>query len=78
MQIRIRLFGLALLMLMGATTIRAQEFPNADIGIQLGGGFYLGDINKVPFKGTRPAVGAFYRHNINVRYSVRPCCLLGR
>lgn len=78
MQIRIRLLGLALLMLMGATTIRAQEFPNADVGIQLGGGFYLGDINKVPFKGTRPAVGAFYRHNINVRYSAKALLSFGQ
>jgi len=49
----------------------AGEFPAGDLGVQLGGSFYLGDINKIPFKGTRPAAGLFYRHNFNIRYSAK-------
>lgn len=48
-----------------------QELPNCELGIQAGGMFYLGDINHVPFKFTKPAGGLFYRHNFNTRYSVK-------
>jgi len=43
-----------------------------DIGIILGGSYYLGDLNtsKHFFK-THPAYGAIYRHNFNPRYSIR-------
>lgn len=78
MQNSIRLLCLTLLMLIGTITLRAQDFPNAEIGAQLGGGFYLGDINKVPFKSTRPALAVFYRHNINVRYSAKALLSYGR
>lgn len=78
MQNCIRLFCLTLFLLTGASVLRAQDFPNGEIGVQLGGMFYLGDINKVPFKSTRPAVAAFYRHNINVRYSAKALLSYGR
>ena len=78
MQNCIRLFCLTLFLLTGASVLRAQDFPNGEIGVQLGGMFYLGDINNVPFKSTRPAVGAFYRHNINVRYSAKALLSYGR
>lgn len=56
----------------------AQDFPSGELGVQVGGIYYLGDINKVPFKGTRPTVGVFYRHDINVRYSAKALLSYGK
>lgn len=79
MQVCIRLLCLALLLSPMAGRLCAQNnFPYGEIGAQVGGSYYLGDINKVPFKGTRPAVAAFYRHNINVRYSAKALLSYGK
>lgn len=80
MQVCIRLLCLTLLLfpVVGLTSAQTINFPNAEIGGQLGGAYYLGDINKVPFKSTRPAVAAFYRHNINVRYSAKALLSYGK
>lgn len=79
MQICIRVFCLALLILPMAEHGFAQNnFPYGEMGAQLGGSYYLGDINKVPFKSTRPAVGLFYRHNFNVRYSAKALLSYGK
>ncbi len=48
----------------------AQRKDSGELGISAGGTFYLGDINKIPFAGTRLSAAAFYRHNINPRYSL--------
>ena len=66
-----RQFSATLLFCFISAPLFSEEFPEGDLGIQLGGSFYLGDINKIPFKGTRPAGGIFYRHNFNQRYSVK-------
>ena len=74
----IRFLCLTALLLLTTIGLQAQEFPYAEFGAQLGGSYYLGDINKVPFKGTRPAVAAMYRHNINVRYSAKALLSYGK
>ncbi len=63
--------GLCLLFYSINTNGFAAEFPEGDLGIQLGGAYYLGDINKTPFRGTRLAGGLFYRHNMNPRFSAK-------
>jgi hypothetical protein len=75
-----RLFCLAILLSLTAMPLCAQtiSFPYGEIGGQLGGMYYLGDINNVPFKGTRPAIAAFYRHNFNVRYSAKALLSYGK
>jgi hypothetical protein len=51
--------------------IKAQTEKSGEAAVQIGGNYYLGDLNHFPFKGTRPAVGIFYRHNFNSRYSIK-------
>ena len=56
--------------------VNAQK--NADIGIFLGGSYYLGDINpSLQFYSTKPAFGGIFRYNINCRYSVRGSIIIG-
>lgn len=55
----------------------AQRHPNKpynsnDIGIFLGGSYYLGDLNPTRhFFMTQPAAGVFYRFNVNYRLAFR-------
>lgn len=42
-----------------------------EIGLNIGGSYYLGDINKIPFNSTRLAAGVFYRHTFDTRYALR-------
>lgn len=42
-----------------------------EVGFSVGGSFYLGDVNKVPFKSPRIGGGIFYRHTFDTRYAVR-------
>ncbi len=50
----------------------------SEIGVFLGGSFYLGDLNPNGFfKFTQPAVGAVYRYNINNRFAARINLLFG-
>jgi hypothetical protein len=49
----------------------AQETKSGEIGILAGGSFYLGDLNKTPFLNSKLALGAFYKHNINKRFSLK-------
>ena len=74
----IRLLCLTALLLSMSGGLQAQEFPYGELGVQLGGSYYLGDINKVPFKSTRPAVAALYRHNFNIRYSAKALFSYGK
>lgn len=49
-----------------------------EVGVFLGGSFYLGDLNPNGFfKFTQPAIGAMYRYNINNRFSARLTALFG-
>ena len=67
----LRQISVLLLLCFISLPLCAEEYPEGDLGVQLGGSFYLGDINKMPFRGTRPAGGIFYRHNFNQRYSAK-------
>ena len=73
-----RIICLFLLLFPLTHSLCAQDFPSAQLGVQVGGMYYLGDINKIPFKGTRPAVGVFYRHDFNVRYSAKALASYGK
>jgi len=48
-----------------------QNKKSGEVGVSLGGAYYLGDLNKIPFKNTTLSAGAFYRHIFNYRYSAR-------
>ena len=78
MRLKIRLLCLSLVLLSFPLKSDAQEFPNWELGAQVGGMYYLGDINKIPFKTTRPAIGIFYRHNFNYRFSAKAIASGGR
>ena len=78
MRLKFKLLCLSLVLLSISFQSVAQEFPNWEFGAQAGGMYYLGDINKIPFRTTRPALGVFYRHNINYRYSVKAIAACGR
>ncbi len=47
----------------------AVSKTSGEIGVSLGGTFYLGDINHIPLKFTHVAGGAFYRHTFDTRFS---------
>jgi hypothetical protein len=49
----------------------SQTTKSGEVGLTLGGTYYLGDINHIPFKSPRIAGGVFYRHNFNTRYSAK-------
>jgi hypothetical protein len=49
-----------------------KDFFSHDIGIFLGGSYYLGDLNpRSHFALSQPAFGAFYRFNYNYRFAFR-------
>ena len=61
---------LALLITATFGTVNAQKY--AEIGVFGGGSYYLGDLNPgQQFLLTKPAFGAFMRHNFNERVAVR-------
>ncbi|MDA3892875.1 MAG: DUF6089 family protein [Salinivirgaceae bacterium] len=49
---------------------KAQNKKSGEIGVSLGGGYYLGEYNTTPFIGTKIAAGAFYRHTFDTRFAV--------
>lgn len=65
-----KLFLIALLFVC-SMHLSAQHKKSGEIGISAGGSYYLGDINKIPFVGTKISAGAFYRHTFNTRYAVK-------
>jgi Domain of unknown function (DUF6089) len=71
-----RLFVVLISLFFGLSSLMAQR--SNEIGVFLGGSFYLGDLNPNGFfKFTQPAVGAIYRYNINNRFSARLSALVG-
>ncbi len=52
------------------TPLKAQMKKSGEIGVSVGGSYYLGDINKIPFVGTKLSVGALYRHTIDTRLAL--------
>ncbi len=49
------------------SSLNAQENYRAEIGINGGGSFYLGDANTTLFNNTQPTFGLIYRQKINPR-----------
>ncbi|MBC9812166.1 hypothetical protein H9Y05_06700 [Crocinitomicaceae bacterium CZZ-1] len=65
-----------LLVFIGASLGLNAQFHTAlsrsEIGVMLGGSYYIGDLNRFGhFKGTQPAGSLFYRYNIHSRLSFR-------
>lgn len=51
---------------------QAQSFtPSTEIGVMLGGSYYIGDLNDQHFALTQPAIGLAYRQNLNRRFTVK-------
>jgi len=70
---RIVLFIFLLISLSG----KAQH--NDDVGIMVGGAYYLGDINPSQhFYSPKPMFGFIYRYNFNDCYALRACTTLGK
>jgi hypothetical protein len=66
--IRIALVGFFLLIFCN----QADAQRHGDIGLFMGTSYYLGEINPtLHFRNTSEAYGIFYRHNFNLRYSLR-------
>lgn len=52
------------------TELQAQEeVYHAEIGINGGGSYYLGDANSIPFNNIQPAFGVIYRQKFNPRFA---------
>ena len=51
-------------------TAMSQSDRSGEIGVLVGGSYYLGEISKVPFANTRLAASVLYRHNIDKRISL--------
>ncbi len=52
---------------------------SSEVGVFLGGSFYLGDLNPNGFfKFSLPAAGLVYRYNINNRFAARASALIGQ
>ncbi len=66
-----------LLILLGCG-LRAQDFYRSEVGVFLGGSYYLGDLNPSKhFLQTKFADGVFYRYNITPRWALKISALLG-
>lgn len=49
-----------------------RNFRQHEVGVMLGGSYYIGDLNpRKHFNMTQPAMGAFYRFTPNYRYAFR-------
>jgi hypothetical protein len=63
---------LFLLLLLAAASFNSfgQNKKSGEIGVVLGGSYYMGELNKTPFVGTKLSAGAFYRHTFDTRFAV--------
>lgn len=69
-SLKLSFFTLVLLLVAFNVTNAINQNRTGEIGISLGGTYYLGEYNKTPFIGTNLSAGAFYRHNIDTRFSL--------
>lgn len=60
-----------LLFLIFSQNTFSQQKKTGEIGLGIGASYYLGDYNKIPFKGSRVSAGGFYRHNFDTRYALQ-------
>jgi hypothetical protein len=64
------LFHVILLLFLLNSEVQSQE--KRDVGIQLGGNYYIGDYNQgTPLYQTSPALGVIFRYNLNKYNSLR-------
>lgn len=71
MELRKKTLTLFILLFGIYSLIVAQETYRAEIGIQGGGSYYLGDANKQLFDNTQPSFGFLYRQKFNQRIAVQ-------
>ncbi|MFW9598578.1 MAG: DUF6089 family protein [Paludibacter sp.] len=62
-------FHVFLMLIFAANTI-AQTDYNAEIGVSVGGSYYLGDATNKPFTNIQPDFGLIYRHKLTPRYAL--------
>jgi len=56
----------------GIAQTRKRNFHQRELGVLLGGSYYIGDINTTAhFKNSHPALGVFFRYTPNYRYAFR-------
>ena len=56
----------------------SQSFvPYNEIGVFIGGSYYIGDLNELHFNLTQPATGVFYKKNIDRRFAIKSSLLYG-
>lgn len=64
--------------LIGLPVFAQRHTNSAEIGIFLGGSYYIGDLNPIKhFEFTKPAAGVAFRYNFNPRLSARANVLFG-
>ena len=51
--------------------LNAQYKPNQEIGVLVGTGYYIGEINNIHFNNSRVAGGITYRKNFDRRFSFK-------
>ncbi len=54
-----------------AQNMNKKAYFQHDVGVFLGGAYYIGDLNSRHFFMTQPGIGAFYRFNYNYRLAFR-------
>jgi len=69
---------ICLFSLLFTSGLKAQEFYRSELGVFLGGSYYLGDLNPSKhFLQTRFAGGLIYRYNITPRWALKVNALIG-
>ncbi len=64
--------------LSGFAQLHAKKKSSVDLGIFLGGSYYIGDLNQTKqFLFTKPAGGVLFRYNVNPRLAFRGNVLFG-
>ena len=67
-MITIKKIKIITLLLIFPFVLKSQSFVQyAEIGVFAGGSYYIGDLNEVHFNLIQPAVGIFYKKNLDRR-----------
>ncbi len=65
------------LLLLSIQIMAAENDKSGEIGVSIGGSYYLGELNKTPFSDLGPAGSIFYRHTLDKRFAIRGLAELG-
>lgn len=72
-------FFLAILLVLISLTSYSQFLEKSEVGVIVGGGNYIGDINpKYNFYNTKFMIGGIYRYNFNPRWVFKGSAIFGR